>query len=197
MSSKLHQFQFIIIAKYLVHQAEKILIENVKHSDKDSFKKLYLQYHPVLFRFVISRIRDEDIAEDIVQDTFIRVWKIRQSLSSDKSFFSLIAKISSNLCKDHFKHETVRLRHKENITEIYIQQSDKHDKQFETEFIQKNILNIIHQKLPLKQRMIFLLSQIEGKTNQEIAEMLGISQRTVENQLYRALKTLKKKLVKL
>jgi RNA polymerase sigma-70 factor (ECF subfamily) len=177
-----------------VQQAEKILIENVKHSDKDSFKKLYLQYHPVLFRFVVSRVHDEDIAEDIVQDTFVRVWEIRQSLASDKSFFSLIAKVSSNLSKDHFKHEAVRLRHKENITEIYDRQSDKPDKQLETEFIKKNILNIIHQYLPLKQRTIFLLSRIEGKSNEEIAEMLGISQRTVENQLYRALKTLKKKI---
>ncbi len=115
-----------------MQQAEKILIENVKHSDKDSFKKLYIQYHPILFRFVVSRVLDEDIAEDIVQDTFVRVWKIRQSLASDKSFFSLIAKISSNLCKDHFKHETVRLRHQENIAEIYDRQSDKPNKQLET-----------------------------------------------------------------
>lgn len=197
MSSKLHQIQFTIIAKYLVQQAEKILIENVKHSDRDSFKKLYLQYHPVLFRFVVSRIRDEDIAEDIVQETFIRIWNKRQSLMSDKSFFSLIAKISSNLSKDHFKHETVRLRHKENITEIYDQQSGNPEKSLEAEFIQKNILNIVHKNLPLKQRTVFLLNRMEGKSNQEIAEMLGISQRTVENQLYRALKTLKKKLAKL
>ncbi len=177
-----------------MQQAEKILIENIKHSDKDSFKKLYLQYHPVLFRFVVSRVYDEDIAEDIVQDTFVRIWKIRQSLASDKSFFSLIAKVSSNLSKDHFKHEAVRLRHQENIVEAYDQQSDKPNKQIETEFIQNNILNIVHQYLPLKQRTIFLLNRIEGKSNQEIAEMLGISQRTVENQLYRALKTLKKKI---
>ena len=180
-----------------MQQAEKILIENVKHSDKDSFKKLYLQYHPVLFRFVVSRIHDEDIAEDIVQDTFVRVWGKRQSLMSDKSFFSLITKISSNLSKDHFKHEAVRLRHQENITEIYDQQSRKSEKAHEAEFIQQNILNTVHQKLPLKQQTIFLLNRIEGKTNLEIAEMLGISQRTVENQLYRAIKTLKKILSKL
>ena len=177
-----------------MQQAEKILIENVKHSDKDSFKKLYLQYHPVLFRFVVSRIHDEDIAEDIVQETFIRIWKIRQSLVCDKSFFSLIAKISSNLCKDHFKHQSVRLRHQENITELYSQQSNKPDKSLEAEFMQQSILNIVHQNLPLKQRTIFLLSRIEGKNNQEIAEILGISQRTVENQLFRALKTLRKKI---
>ena len=80
-----------------MQHAEKILIDNVKHSDKDSFKKLYLQYHAILFRFVVSRIHDEDIGEDIVQETFIRIWKIRRSLVCDKSFFSLIAKISSNL----------------------------------------------------------------------------------------------------
>ncbi len=177
-----------------MQQAEKILIENVKHSDRDSFKKLYLQYHPVLFRFVISCVHDEDIAEDIVQDTFIRVWRMRKTLVSDKSFFSLIAKISNNLSKDHFKHEVVRLRHQENITEIYDQQSNKPDKSLEMEFIQQNILNIVYQYLPLKQRTIFLLSRIEEKSNQEIAEILGISQRTVENQLYRSLRTLRKKI---
>lgn len=177
-----------------MQQAEKILIENVKHSDKGSFKKLYLQYHPVLFRFVVSQVVDADIAEDIVQDTFVKVWEIRQSLVSDKSFFSLICKISSNLSKDHFKHETVRLRHKDNIKELFSQQSDKPAKLLETELMQENILNIVHKNLPLKQRTVFLLSRIEEKTNQEIAEMLGISQRTVENQLYRALKMLKKKI---
>ena len=197
MSSKLRQFQFTIIAKYLVHQAEKILIENVKHSDKDSFKKLYLQYHPVLFRFVVSQVGDADIAEDIVQDTFIRVWRIRTTLVSDKSFFSLIAKISNNLSKDYFKREAVRLRHKDNIKELFSQQSDKPERIFEMEFTQENILKIAHQDFPLKQRTIFLLSRIEEKTNQEIAELLNLSLRTVENQLYRALKTLKKKLAKL
>jgi RNA polymerase sigma-70 factor (ECF subfamily) len=177
-----------------MQQSEKILIENIKHSDKDSFKKLYLQYHPILFRFVVSHVHDEDIAEDIVQDTFVRVWRIRRSLASDKSLFSLMAKISSNLSKDHFRHETVKLKHQENIIEIYDQQSDKPDKQLETEFIQNNILTIVHQYLPLKQRMIFLLSRIEEKTSREIAEILNISQRTVENQLYRALKMLKKKI---
>ena len=177
-----------------MQQAEKILIENVKHSDKDSFKKIYIQYHPVLFRFVISRVHDEDIAEDIVQDTFIRVWRIRTTLASDNSFFSLIAKISSNLSKDHFKHEAVRFRHKESIIEIYNQQSVKLEKSLEAELMQENILNIVHKNLPLKQRTIFLLNRIEEKSNQEISEMLGISQRTVENQLYRALKTLKKKI---
>jgi len=177
-----------------VQQAEKILIENVRYSDKDSFKKLYLQYHPVLFRFVVSRVHDKDLAEDIVQDTFIRVWRIRRSLASDKSFFSLIAKISSNLSKDYFKHEAVRSRHQEDITELYGQQSDTLEKSLETVFMQENILNIVHRYLPLKQRTIFLLNRIEGKTNQEIAEILGISLRTVENQLYRALKTLRKKI---
>ena len=168
-----------IIIDCRMQQSEKILIENVKHSDKNSFKKLYLQYHPILFRFVVSYLHDEDIAVDIVQDTFVGVWRIRRSLTSDKSLFSLMAKISINLNKDHFRHETVKLKHQENIIEIYDQQSDKPDKQLETEFIQNNILTIVHQYLPLKQRTIFLLNRIEGKTNQEISDLLGISLRTV------------------
>ena len=56
---------------------ELTLLQNVKNSDKAAFKQLFHQYYPTLFRFVVFRVHDEDLAEDIVQETFLRVWNNR------------------------------------------------------------------------------------------------------------------------
>ena len=72
---------------------EKKLIRNVKNSKKSSFQKLFFQFHDQLFRFVVYRVQDTDIAKDITQETFLRVWEKRESLQPEKSFFSLLARI--------------------------------------------------------------------------------------------------------
>ena len=94
---------------------EKTLIKNVKDSNRRSFQKLFYQFHDQLFRFVVYRVQDADIAKDITQETFLRIWTKRKSLQPKKSFFSLLARISTNLCYDHFRYTKVRLRNKDNI----------------------------------------------------------------------------------
>jgi RNA polymerase sigma-70 factor (ECF subfamily) len=173
---------------------DKTLLNDVKNSDKSAFKKLFHQYHSTLFRFIVYRVHDEDLAEDIVQETFLRVWNNRLKLDPNKSFFSLIAKIGTNLCYDHFRHQEVRVRHKDTIPKP--EQSDYDDPQKSQELneLKDEINRIVNEQLPEKCREIFVLSRIEGLANQEIAAILDLSRRTVENQLYRALKILKKHL---
>ena len=173
---------------------ELTLLQNVKNSDKAAFKQLFQQYYPTLFRFVVFRMHDEDLAEDIVQDTFLRIWNIRVTLDPKKSFFSLIAKISTNLCYDHFRYQEVRFRHKNTIPKPEQSHYDDPQKSQELNELQDEINRIVNEQLPEKCRVIFILSRMEGLVNKDIAAILDLSKRTVENQLYRALKILKKHL---
>ena len=84
-------------------ELEQDLLKKVKNSDKDAFHQLFSNFYDTLFRFVVYKVKDSDLAEDISQETFLRVWKKRANLVPDKSFFSLIARISTNLCYDHFR----------------------------------------------------------------------------------------------
>ena len=111
-----------------------------------------------------------------------------------KSFFSLIARISSNLCYNHFRHSAVHKRHEDQIPEYGKSHFDDPEKMNQAKMLEEEIQRIVNEKLPDKCKSIFILSRIEGRTNQEIAEMLKLSIRTVENQIYRALKILKKNL---
>tara|TARA_S200000501_G_C20728840_1_gene701879 strand:+ start:282 stop:827 length:546 start_codon:yes stop_codon:yes gene_type:complete len=171
---------------------EKTLIRNVKNSKKSSFQKLFYQFHDQLFRFVVYRVQDTDIAKDITQETFLRIWQKRESLQPEKSFFSLLARISTNLCYDHFRYTEVRLRNRYRIPQYGSSHFDNPEEVVQAQEIEKIIRTLVNEKLPQKCRIIFMLSRIEGLSNQEISIKLGLSIRTVENQIYRALKILKK-----
>ena len=175
---------------------EKILIRNVKNSKKRSFQKLFYQFHDQLFRFVVYRVQDADIAKDITQETFLRIWEKRESLQPEKSFFSLLARISTNLCYDHFRYTEVRLRNKDRIPVYGKSHFDNPEEVVQAQAIEKIIRKLVNEKLPQRCRIIFILSRIEGLSNQEISLKLGLSIRTVENQIYRALKILKKHMQK-
>lgn len=175
-------------------EKEQRILQNVKNSDKKSFKKLFLNYHDSLFRFVVYKTKDSDLAEDITQETFLRVWKTREKIVPEKSFFSLIARISTNLCYDHFRHLEVRNRHRDRIPDFSKSHYDNPQSMTDLEILQEKIQDLVNKELPEKCKNIFILSRIDGKTNSEIAEILSLSIRTVENQIYRALKILKKHL---
>lgn len=174
---------------------EQSLLEKVKVGDKSAFQKLFYDFHESLFQFVAYRVKDKDIADDITQETFLRVWKTRTSLKPKKSFFSLIARISTNLCYDHFRHLEVRQRHENSIPKS--SGFDNHDPEMinQGEALEKHIQHIVNNRLPEKCRNIFFLSRIEGRSNPEIAHILDLSIRTVENQIYRAIKILRKNLI--
>ena len=175
------------------NQEYQLLID-LKKSNKLALKKLFFNYHDTLFRFTYYRISEYDLAEDIVQETFIRVWKNRNLIDPEKSFFSYIAKISTNLCLDHFRHQKVRKKHKDTIPKYGESHYYNPETEINLEILQEKIKIIANKKLPEKCREIFILSRLENKKNAEIAHLLKISKRTVENQLYRALKILKNNL---
>jgi RNA polymerase sigma-70 factor (ECF subfamily) len=177
-------------------EQEKILLQKIKESDKTAFHQLFSDFHDSLFRFVVYRVQDGDLAEDIAQETFLRVWRTRETIQPNKSFFSLIARISTNLCYDYFRHMEVRHRHEDSIPEFGKSHFDDPEAVNLATILQEEIQRVVNEKLPDKCRNIFILSRIEGKSNPEIAELLGLSVRTVENQIYRALKVLKKNLKK-
>ena len=87
---------------------DESLISRVKASDVNAFETLFRTYYPLLFRQVWFRAHDADLAEDIAQETFVRVWLNRGSLKPAPSFLPLLLRIAANLLKDHFKHEAVK-----------------------------------------------------------------------------------------
>ena len=170
------------------------LLEKVKNSDMDAFRLLFERYQPIIFRQLTYQTGEIDISQDIVQETFIRVWENRRSLKPHLSFLAFTFRISRNILYDFIKHQKVRERSAEFLPPT---ESSEHDDPLEllqANLLQEQISTIINTHLPPRCREIFLLSRFEGKTHREIASLLKLSVRTVEHQVNHALKVLRRKL---
>lgn len=175
-------------------QTEEQLLIAVKASDKGTFKALFEKYQPLLFRHTVYRLRDETLAHDIIQETFLRVWQHRTSLKPHLPFYPFLLRISRNLISDHVKHEKVRTRYQREASIIPLSEGDDPEQAFHLSKLEEEIICIVNTNLGDRCRTVFLLSRIEGKSNTEIAETMNISVKTVNNQITHALKILRQKL---
>jgi RNA polymerase sigma-70 factor, ECF subfamily len=175
-----------------MQDSEKELLERVIASDMEAFRSLFETYQPVLFRRLLYGLRDADAAHDIVQETFVRVWQKRSSLQPDLSFLTYIFRISRNLVLDSAKHRDVRRRFEGEIPPMF-SATDNPEVTTELSILEERLSQVVN-FLPDKCREIFLLSRLEGMSNAEISKQLGLSGKTVENQITRALKVLRRHL---
>jgi RNA polymerase sigma-70 factor (ECF subfamily) len=170
------------------------LLEQVKVSDMEAFRMLFDRYQPILFRQVLFQTGQTDLSHDIVQETFIRVWEHRRSLKPHLSFLGYVFRISRNLIRDNVKHQKIRKRNDKYIPPSVLSENDDPNEALQLTLLQEEITSIMNNDLPKRCREIFLLSRFEGKTHQEIADILHLSVRTIEHQITHALKVMRKKL---
>lgn len=156
---------------------ERLLIIQLKNGDATAFSILYDKYSAILFSFLQSlRMEQQDI-EDIIQQTFVKLWEKRSQLDENLSLKSYLITIAKNDIYNRIKHQVIRKKHQDQI--IYLQPRETTTGSNEL----KEILYKILDKLPEKRREVFELSRIKEYSNQEIAEKLGISKSTVENHI--------------
>lgn len=166
-----------------------IQIEKMKAGDRESFNQVFRRYYSPMVRFCIRYVADSDIASEIVQDLFVKLWSNREKISFNTSFESYMMTSVRNSALTYINKE--RSHHEANLR-VFSEESDNIDP---SETLQSNNLEESYRKIlkdmPEKRREVFLASRYDGLKYSEIAEKLGISQKTVEAQMSAAIKQLK------
>ena len=170
------------------------LLARVRSADMEAFRVLFGRYQPVVFRQLLFHTRDEEVCHDLVQETFLRIWEHRDSLRPELSFLAYALRISINLLRNSFRHKRTRDRLEKEIPVPALSEGDDPSAALQLSMLEEDLVHVINHDLPDRCRAIFLLSRSEGKSNREIATALGLSVRTVEYQINRALKVLRRKL---
>jgi RNA polymerase sigma-70 factor (ECF subfamily) len=173
---------------------EAQLLEKVRNSSVEDFRVLFDRYQPIVFRHALFQVREPELAHDIVQETFLRIWEHRFSLMPNLSFLAYALRIAGNVGRDTFRYRNTRERLKGRLPQPALSEGDDPEAALQREMLETQLATIINKELPERCRTIFLLSRFERKTNREIAELLGISVRTVEHQINHALKTVRQNL---
>lgn len=179
---------------------ENDLFKRVQRGDIDAFEKLYVDMHPRLYAFSRKFIDDNELARDLVQEIFSDLWENRQLTSIKTSVSAYLFRMLHNRCLNYIRDKKVRDKYS-SYMDIKLKEAelfffDQDQESYKSIFFKEveEIYKTSIQNLPEGCRQIFLLSRMHGLSNKEIAEKLDISVRTVENQIYRALKTLKENL---
>ena len=176
----------------MIQEEEKALFPKITEGNIEAFENLFHAYYANLCYFATGFIQDDETAEEIVQDLFVKLWERRAQLSVDTSVKNYLYRAVKNQCLNHIKHNNIKTAHLQNIHLNYEAQIQP-DELFLANELAKKIEESI-QSLPEKRREIFRLSREEGLKYQEIAKKLHISLKTVEAQMGLAIKTLREKL---
>ena len=174
-----------------MNQTDLSLFNLIKAGDLSAFEKLFNTHYPVLCVYAKKIVGDIDEARDIVQGVFVKVYERRDTLEINTSIKAYLYRSVYHACLNHLKHIKTHNHHHESL-KYYLPLSEDHDAMIKAE-LEERIWEII-QNLPEQCRRIFEMNRFEGKKNREIAEILGISVRTVETQISKALKVLRKNL---
>lgn len=171
--------------------ADSKLKADLKEGDVEAFKSIYNNFFNKVFNFVNRfSIRTED-TEEIVQDVFLKLWEVRAKIDQNKNFDSLLYVIAQNLVIDkirkhsseHKKLTAIKLLQNRNRLDNCTEQQINYNELSE-------IINMLVDQLPTKRRAVFKLSREKGFTYKEIADLMKVSQGTVEKQMSKALHTL-------
>lgn len=167
---------------------EKELILRVKANDTDAFEILYNRYFNRLLAFLRSLRLDQNI-DDVIQETFIKIWDTRHSLDPEKSFNAYLFSIARNFALKDLKQT---LRNRIEIETLHdLADFDSIDDVLAASEREERLLKLIEQ-LPERPRTILKLKRFEGLTVEQISQRLGIKPKTVENHINTALSILRK-----
>ncbi|MCG6190758.1 RNA polymerase sigma-70 factor [Maribellus maritimus] len=171
---------------------EKAWMKKIQTGDQKAFEMLFHKYYGNLCLYATKILNNNEAAEEVVQDFFVKFWGKREQINIDTSIKNYVFRSIRNLCLNHIKHNDVK--------ENYIKNSEndiQSNIDFEEHFIEVDLVQKIEESinsLPEKRREIFRLSREEGLKYREIAEKLNISIKTVEAQMSLAIKNLREKL---
>ena len=167
----------------------QLLTKKIRESDALAFQTLFDFFHRPLFHFVYYKTYDSALSEDIVQEVFIRVWENRNDLRDDLSVKSYLYTIAANLTINNIRHLTLRIGEGIEDPDTLPHENTPLAILEKKEFIQQ--LDDAIQQLPEQARIVFMMSRHDDLSYSEIAERLGISIKTVEAHIGRALKQLR------
>lgn len=172
--------------------SEAALLVRISRGDRDAFEGLFREHYAALVGFAEGIVRSREVAEDTVQDVLLNIWRQRETLRVDDSVRAYLFRAVRNRTLNHLRNERVR---REAVPHLesempYAPSGDARLMEGELEHAVRDAVAA----LPPRCREVFELSREHGLRYSEIAATLGISVKTVETQMGRALRTLRQRL---
>ncbi|MDR2284897.1 MAG: sigma-70 family RNA polymerase sigma factor [Sphingobacterium sp.] len=169
--------------------------EDFLDNDQKAFKKVFETYQHVLMYYVVEATQNESTAEEIVQEAFIQLFLQKDKLSALEQIYPFLFTVVKRQTISTYRRKMSSKRYMDELRALWSEAEHTVLERIAGAEIQEAFDKSVDE-LPLRQKQVFLLSKLENKSYQEIADHLGVSKNTVKNQLISATKIIKLKLAR-
>lgn len=173
---------------------DKVITKKIKEGDVIAFDAIFNKYHRKVYYFAYSYLKNKEEAEDVVQEVFFNLWKCRHQINEYYVFSKYLFKIAYNETCKKFRKQASDIKQLDVIQQSVPSEDSSTDLEVEYNSLLENA-NLLISKLPSLQKEILLLSINEQLENEQIANKLHISKKSVANYLTKAKSSLRKSLV--
>lgn len=169
------------------------ILRIIQEGSETAFEMLFRGLYNPLCRYAYSFLNDRDESEEVVQAAFINLWDKRSAIEIERSAKAYLYRMVRNSCLNSIKHERVRQKHIAHEMMVIEQVHEETAQVINANELEERIYEAL-KALPEQCRIVFQLSRFEELKYAEIAGQLGISIKTVENQIGKALKIMREQL---
>jgi RNA polymerase sigma-70 factor (ECF subfamily) len=171
---------------------DRELLARIQAGDEGAYDTVFRTWYPVLVRVAAALLRDHDAAEEVAQDVMYELWRRRHVIGADNTLRAYLLRSVRNRALNHLRHLRVRRDSERDVAALYDEPvtADQPIVAAELETAVRQALL----ELPPRCREVYELSRVDGLRYAEIAEALGISQKTVEAQMGKALRIFRERL---
>lgn len=174
-------------------EEENLLLSGLKNGDKRVFTLIYKQYSEGLFGLALRYLKDYDLAEDVLQQVFMQLWKVHEEISINKDLGFYLFKMTKNAVLKTLKEQNSKVIDAYELEYYYKSTSEVEENELMIDKRLKAVYAII-EKLPPKTKSVFLMKIKENLNDEDIAGRMGLSLQTVKNYYTQALKFLRRHL---
>ena len=179
-----------------MNSIETDILIRCQNGDKEAFRRVVVTHQRMVFSLALKMLADEAEAEDVVQETFIRVWQNFGRYNPQLKFSTWLYSIASRLCIDRLKkmRRIVALPDDELVLQRFASDADSHTVLENKEWVA--LVRLLADELSTKQKLVFTLCQLEGLSSDEAEQITGLNARQVKSNLYAARQTIRERLKK-
>lgn len=165
------------------------MLKSLREDSEEAMVWIFKEYYTFLCQTIVGILPETHLAEDLAQEVFLELWKKRKTIQINTSLKAYLRRAAINKTLNYLRDRKIKWDDEDKIAVAAAETTNVVERLLEQEL--KTAVETAINRLPQRCRLIFSLSRFEEMTYQEIADQLGISIKTVENQMTKALKLLK------
>ena len=179
----------VILGHSYIHNEDELLFQ-LKNGDQEAFSRLFNHYRPVVYNVAYKFLKSPVLAEEIVQDVFLKIWLKRNEMDAIKDFNAYLFIMARNFVFDRIKKMSYETEARSVLkTEtFFIDDTEYLVRQHECQQLLKEAIEL----LPPQQKSVYNLAKVEGLSQERIAEQMKLSKLTVKKHMAMALQAIRK-----